>query len=59
MSYGRMQQEEQRLAQEIAELCAQAHSTDAEEDRLYDADHHGDELPKELQRSLEPHHKDG
>jgi transposase len=49
MSYGRMQQEEQRLAQEIAELCAQAHSTDADEDRLYGADRRGDELPEELQ----------
>ena len=49
MSYGHMQQEEQRLAQEIAELCAQAHSTDADEDRLYGADRRGDELPEELQ----------
>ena len=37
------------MAQEIAELCAQAHSTDADEDRLYGADRRGDELPEELQ----------
>ncbi len=48
MSYKRMQAEEQRLEQEIAELCEQARSTDAEEDRLYGADHRGDELPEEL-----------
>ena len=49
MSYDRLRQEEQRLAQEIAELCAQARTTDAEEDRLYGADRRGDELPEELQ----------
>jgi len=48
MSYQRMQAEEQRLAQEIAGLCDQARSTDAEEDRLYGADCRGDELPEEL-----------
>ncbi len=48
MSYKRMQAEEQRLKQEIAELCDQARSTDAEEDRLYGADCRGDELPEEL-----------
>jgi transposase len=49
MSYGRMQPEEQRLEQEIAELCGQARSTDEEEDRLYGKDRRGDELPEELQ----------
>jgi transposase len=49
MSYGRMQPEEQRLEQEIAELCGQARSTDEEEDRLYGEDRRGDELPEELQ----------
>ena len=49
MSYGRMQPEEQRLEQEIAELCSQARRTDEEEDRLYGEDQRGDELPEELQ----------
>jgi transposase len=49
MSYGRMQPEEQRLEQEIAELCGQAGRTDEEEDRLYGEDRRGDELPEELQ----------
>jgi hypothetical protein len=48
MSYQRMQAEELRLKQEIAELCDQARSTDAEEDRLYGPGHRGDELPEEL-----------
>lgn len=48
MSYQRMQAEELRLTQEIGELCDQARSTDADEDRLYGADHRGDELPEEL-----------
>ena len=49
MSYGRMQPEEQRLEQEIAELCNQARRTDEQEDRLYGEDQRGDELPEELQ----------
>ena len=49
MSYGRMEPEEQRLEQEIAELCSQARCTDEEEDRLYGEDQRGDELPEELQ----------
>jgi len=49
MSYGRMQPEEQRLEQEIAELCSQARRKDEEEDRLYGEDQRGDELPEELQ----------
>ncbi len=48
MSYQRMQPEERRLKQEIAELCEQARSTDATEDQLYGADHRGDEIPEEL-----------
>ena len=48
MSYQRMQAEELRLKQEIAELCEQARRTDAEEDRLYGEDYRGDELPEEL-----------
>jgi len=49
MSYGRMAQEERRLEQEIAELCAQARALDDEEDRLYGADWRGDEMPEEMQ----------
>ena len=48
MSYQRIQAEELRLKQEIAELCEQARSTDAEEDRLYGANYRGDESPEEL-----------
>ncbi len=48
MSYQRMQAEEERLKQEIAELCEQARNTDAEEDQLYGEDYRGDELPEEL-----------
>ena len=44
-----MEPEEQRLEQEIAELCSQARCTDEEEDRLYGEDQRGDELPEELQ----------
>ena len=48
MSYERMQAEERRLQQEIAELCEQARVTDIKEDQLYGADYRGDELPEEL-----------
>lgn len=48
MSYGRMGREEQRLEQEIAELCTQAGAADEAEDRLYGVDRRGDELPEEL-----------
>jgi len=48
MSYQRLQAEELRLAEEVAQMCTQARSTDADEDRLYGADHRGDELPEEL-----------
>lgn len=49
MSYARMQQEEQRLEREIAELLEQAQAIDTREDGLYGADRRGDELPEELQ----------
>ncbi len=48
MSYERMQAEERRLQQEIAELCEQARATDIKEDQLYGADRRGDEIPEEL-----------
>ena len=50
MSYGRMQQEEQRLRNEIAALLANATAVDAAEDAEHGADVRGDELPADLQR---------
>jgi len=47
MSYGRMKQEEERLAREIAELVKQAEAVDAAEDAVH-GDCRGDELPEEL-----------
>jgi transposase len=48
MSYKRLQQEERRLADEIAEMCAYARRVDREEDAVYGTDRRGDELPDEL-----------
>ncbi len=48
MSYGRMQEEEQRLQEEIARLLAQAQADDAAEDERYGPEQRGDELPQEL-----------
>jgi len=50
MSYGRMQEDEKRLKEEVRRLLAQAEATDAEEDARYGADRRGDELPVELAR---------
>ena len=50
MSYGRMNETEQRLKQEIEALLKQAEQTDAAEDALYGKDKRGDELPDELAR---------
>lgn len=50
MSYGRMQQEEQRLRAEIEELTSRASEVDAEEDAVHGAENSGDEIPEELQR---------
>jgi transposase len=50
MSYGRMQQEEQRLRSEIEELTTRASQVDAEEDAVLGAENSGDEIPEELQR---------
>ena len=50
MSYDRMQEEEKRLAEEIARLLAEAEATDAAEDRAHGRDRRGDELPDELKR---------
>lgn len=50
MSYGRMQEEEQRLRAEIKRLLARSEAEDAAEDELYGPDRRGDELPEELRR---------
>ena len=50
MSYGRMQEDEKRLKDEVRRLLAQAEATDAEEDVRYGANRRGDELPAELAR---------
>ena len=48
MSYGRMKEQEARLAAEVAELLRQAEEADDEEDHRYGKDKRGDELPAEL-----------
>jgi transposase len=50
MSYGRMQEDEKRLKEEVKRILAQAEATDAEEDARYGPDRRGDELPPELAR---------
>ena len=50
MRYGRMQEDEQRLKQEVQKLLQQAESVDAEEDACYGRDRTGEEWPAELAR---------
>ena len=50
MSYGRMEETEKRLREEVQELLKQAEAVDQEEDTRYGRERQGDELPKELQR---------
>ena len=50
MSYGRMGEKQQQLREEVQSLLAQADAADAADDAEYGSDHHGDELPAELQR---------
>src|SRR6266705_1091475 len=50
MSYGRMEETEKRLREEVQELLEQAETADAEEDARYGRDQRGDELPAELAR---------
>jgi transposase len=50
MSYGRMQEEEKRLKDEVKRLLKQADATDEEEDTRYGRDQTGEELPAELAR---------
>jgi len=49
MSYGRMQEKQRQLREEVEQLLTQAEAADAEEDRRY-GNQRGDELPAELQR---------
>lgn len=49
MSYDRMQDEEERLQAEIADLMAQSEAADSEDEERF-GDRHGDELPAELAR---------
>ena len=49
MSYGRMQERQRQLREEVQQLLAQAEAADEEEDRRY-GNKRGDELPEELQR---------
>jgi len=53
MSYGRMKQEEERLAREIDELMRQSEVVDTEEDKAFGKDNNGYELPEEVQRREE------
>src|SRR6202521_686778 len=50
MSYGRMQEDERRIKEEVKRLLEQAEAVDAEEDARYGADRRGDDLPAELAR---------
>ena len=50
MSYGRMDETEKRLREEVRKLLRQAEATDKEEDQRYGGDRRGDALPEELQR---------
>jgi len=50
MSYGRMQETEKRLREEVRKLLSQAEAADAEEDTHYGRERRGDQLPEELQR---------
>jgi transposase len=49
MSYGRAQEKQRQLRQEVQELLAQAAAVDEEEDRQH-GNRRGDELPEELRR---------
>ena len=49
MSYGRMEEKEQQLKEEVLQLLEQARAADEEEDLQYGSQR-GDELPEELQR---------
>jgi len=50
MSYGRMQEKQRQLRDEVKALLAEAEAADAADDAQYGVDQRGDELPAELQR---------
>ena len=50
MSYGRMQEKQRQLREEVKQLLDKAEAADAAEDAEYGLDRRGDELPAELQR---------
>ena len=50
MSYGRIQDKQKQLKEEVRQLLAQAEAADAEEDQTYGRDRRGEELPQELRR---------
>src|SRR5437870_8955360 len=50
MSYGRMEETEKRLREEVQELMKRAEAADEEEDKRYGRERQGEELPEELQR---------
>jgi transposase len=49
MSYGRMNEKQQQLKEEVKQLLEQAEAADEQEDRQY-GNQRGDELPEELRR---------
>ncbi len=51
MSYERMQKDEQRLREKVAELLKAAEAADAEEDAAHGKHRRGDELPEDLRRA--------
>jgi len=50
MSYGRMEEKEKQLREEVKKLLAQAEQTDGEEDARYGNKRSAEDLPAELQR---------
>ena len=53
MSYGRMQEEEKRLKEQIEGLLKQGQDEDAQDDEAYGAEHDGYSLPEDLSRAQE------
>jgi transposase len=51
MSYERMQKDEQRLREKVADLLKAAATADAEEDKAHGKHKRGDELPEDLRRA--------
>src|SRR5260370_681867 len=54
MSYGRMEEAEKRLREEVQELLKQAEAADEGEDKRYGRERPGEELSQELQRRGTP-----